>query len=70
MSSNLMKGTIGSTISNSYLYDQMLNQTLQENNNDGDLSQSAIQERLAITPITHRMDDTIGEEDEDVNDQQ
>jgi hypothetical protein len=34
-----MSKGIGSTISNSYLYDQMLNQTLQENkNNEADLS--------------------------------
>ncbi len=48
----------------------MLNQTIEEGNRNNesnierDNSHTAIQERLVITPITHRMDDTVRDEEE------
>lgn len=45
----------------------MLNQSITEENKNigGDASQSAIQERHVITPITHRMDDTVRDYEDD-----
>jgi len=51
-------GGLGSGLTNSFLYEHMLNQTIpdyeKQENLDSHLNESS---RLVITPITHRMDD-------------